>query len=117
MFDRLQAALTIGLHIVGKHRVGQQGYMAEHIMEHIRFLKVVDLFGGTDEVASHKAAVGQMVEEHLVRHQTRNGHHLPAGQLVQALGQLFEIGNAAVGQFEHVETLHECRCDTRRQQL
>jgi hypothetical protein len=56
--------------------------MAEDIVEDVRLLQVVQLVGLADELAGGEAAVGQVVEEHLVGDQPRNGDHGPAGQAV-----------------------------------
>ena len=77
---RPQAALAIGLHVVGEHRVGEHRHVAEDVVEDVRLLQVVQLAGVADEPAGGKAPVGQMLEEHLVGHQAGHGHDAPAGE-------------------------------------
>ena len=76
-------------------------------MEDVRLLQVVELVRATDEVARREAAVGQVVEEHVVRHQPRHGHHAPAGEGAQLLGQRLEVGDAGPVQIEGVQPLQE----------
>jgi hypothetical protein len=77
--------------------------MAEHVVEDVRFLQIIELVGPADEIARDEAAIGHMIEEHLVGHQPGHRDDLPAGQLHQPFGQLLEIGNAGLRQLEHVE--------------
>ncbi|MNR10298.1 hypothetical protein D3C85_1265430 [compost metagenome] len=68
--------------------------MAEHIVEAVRLLEVVQLLGLAHPPAGREAPVGQVLEEHLVRHQARHGHHLPARGAHQRLVELVEFGHA-----------------------
>ena len=77
------ATLAISFHEISKHRIGQHRHMAENVVENVRLLKIVELFFRPDEGARREAAIGEMVEEHLIRHQFRHGHDTPAGQLFQ----------------------------------
>src|SRR4051812_21829836 len=90
---RAQAALAVGLDIVGHHRVHQHRHVAEHIVEHVGLFDVVELAGLADELARGEAAVGEMLEEHLVRNQARHGDDLPAGALAEDVGQAPEVGD------------------------
>ncbi len=90
---RPQAADAVGLDVVGDHRVHQQGHMAEHVVEHVGLFEVVELVRLADEVARRETPVGQVVEEHLVRHQPGHGDDLPASALHQGVGQAAEIGD------------------------
>ena len=67
--------------------------MAEHVVKHVRLLEVVELVGAADEAACRKAAVGQMLEEHLIGHQARHRDDLPAGVAHQHVAQAGEVGN------------------------
>ncbi len=69
--------------------------MAEHIVEHIGFLDIVQLRGLADELPGRKPAVRQMFEKNRIRHQRGHRHHAPSGELFQIVGELLEIGNAA----------------------
>src|SRR4051812_3442285 len=88
---RAQAALAVGLDVVGHDRVHQHRNVAEHIVEHVGLFDVVELTGVADELAGGEAPVGEMLEEHLVRDQARHGHDLPAGALAEHVGQPPEI--------------------------
>ncbi len=101
--ERALAAAAIGCEIIREDRVGEHRYMAEHVVEHVRFLQIVELVGPADEIARDEAAIGHVVEEHIVRHQAGHRHDLPAGQAHQPFGQFLEIGDAGLGQLEHVE--------------
>ena len=81
--------------------------MAEDIVEDVGLLQVVELLGPADELAGGKAPVGQMVEEDVVRHQPRHGHHAPAGQPLQLRIDPLEVGDAAAMQIERVEPAQE----------
>ena len=91
--------------------------MPEHVVEHIGFPQVIELVRTADEVACDEAAVGHMVEEHVVGHQPRHRHHLPAGQRRQPFGQFGEIGNARLRQFQHVESAQIRLRGAARQEL
>src|SRR6476646_5610982 len=88
---RAQAAVAVGLDVVGHHRVHQHRHVAEHIVEHIGLFDVVELAGLADELAGREAAVGEMLEEHLVRNEARHGDDLPAGALAEHVGQPPEV--------------------------
>jgi hypothetical protein len=98
-----QAAHAIGLHIIGIDRVGEHRHMAEHVVENVRLLKIIELIRPTDEIARDEAAIGEMVEKDLVRHQPRYRDHAPAGQRAEPLGQFLEIRNARPGQPQDIE--------------
>ena len=78
--------------------------MPEHIVEHVGFLQIVELVRPADEIARDEAAVRHMVEEHVVRHQSRHCHDLPAGQVHQSFRQFLEIGNARLGQLQYIKS-------------
>ncbi len=98
-----QTPLAIGLHIVGEHRVGQHGHMAEHVVEHVRRLEIVQAVGAADEAAGGKAAMGQVVEEHGVRDEARDGDDAPAGQAAKLLVEAGEVGDALPMKVERVQ--------------
>ena len=62
---------------------------------------------GAVEGAGGELAARQVTEEDLVRHQAGHCDHRPAGALEQARIELLEIGNAGVGEAQHVEPLLE----------
>jgi hypothetical protein len=68
--------------------------MAEHVVEHVRLLEIVELRCGADEVAGREATLGEVIEEDVVRDQAGHRHHRPAGAGEQALVQLVELRNA-----------------------
>jgi hypothetical protein len=88
---RAQTARAVGLEILGHLRVHQHRHVAEHIVEHVGLLDVVELRGLADELPGGKTAVRQMLEEHFVGHQARHRHHLPAGALAQHVGEAPEV--------------------------
>ncbi len=90
----LEATLAIALHVVGEHRVEQQRYMAEQVVEDVGLHDVVELFGRADPVGDREAPVGQQVEERPLGDQSRHGHDLPAGGGSQALVDLIESRDA-----------------------
>ena len=100
---RPQAALAVGLHVVGEHRIGQQRHVAEHIVEDVRLLQVVELRARADELASGETAVGEVVEEHLVRHEARHGHDLEARARLQLDIDLGEVRNAAAVEVQRLQ--------------
>ena len=112
-----QAALAVGLHVVGEDRVGQHRHVAEDIVEDVRLLQVVELVGLADELAGRKAPVGQMVEEHLVGHQTRHRDDAPAGALLQIVAQAAEIGDVLGIDGEVAHALNELVAGSAGQQF
>ncbi len=77
--------------------------MAEHVVEHIGLLQIVDLVGPADEAPGDKAAVCKVLEEHFVRRKARHGDDAPAGQGGQLVGKFGEVGDAGPGEMEDVE--------------
>ncbi len=59
--------------------------MAEHVVEDVGLLQIIELVAPADEIARDEAAVGEMLEEHLVGHQPGHGDHLPARRRHQPL--------------------------------
>src|SRR5690606_5221866 len=108
-------ALAVGLHIGGEVGVGQHRDVAEHIVEDVRLLQVVQLIRLADELARDEAAVGQVVEDDLVRHQPRHADHGPAGQGLKLGVDNLEIGNAARVQVQSVQAAHEGLAGAARQ--
>ena len=88
---RAQAADAVGLDVVGDGRVHQQRHVAEHVVEDVRLLEVVELVRLADEVAGREAPVREVLEEHVVGHQARHGDDLPAGALHQDVGEAAEV--------------------------
>ena len=41
---------AIGLHIIGEHRIGEHRHMAKDIVEHVRFLEIIELVSAADEI-------------------------------------------------------------------
>ncbi|MEJ1970504.1 MAG: hypothetical protein WDN03_18030 [Rhizomicrobium sp.] len=107
LVQRPLAALAIGFHVIGEDRVGQHRHMAEHVVEDIGLLQIVELAGAADELAGREAPVGEMVEEDLVRHQRRHRDDAPAGLPVQRLRQPLEVRNAVGGKLQLVQAGEE----------
>lgn len=90
--------------------------MAEDVVEHIGLFQVVELVGLADEEARWKSTVGQVIEEHVVGHQARHRHHLPAGVLVQHLGHALEVRDLVGPDGQALHALHELVAGTAGQQ-
>ena len=48
--------------------------MAEDVMENVRFLQIVELFGRTNEIARGETPVREMIEKHIVWNETKAGY-------------------------------------------
>ena len=91
--------------------------MPEDIMENVRLLEVVELIGPPDEVSRREASIGEMLEEHFVRNQSRNGNDLPPCVLHQHLTQAAEVGNRVGSDRQGTHALHELVASAAGQQL
>ena len=114
--QRAQAAFTVGLHVVGERRVGEHRHVAEHVVEDVRFLEVVQLVRPADELAGGEAAVSQVVEKHVVRDQAWHGDHGPAGQTTQVLVDPGEVWNAGPMQVQGFQPAEKRIARAARQQ-
>ena len=75
-----QTAFAVGLQIIGEHRMHQHRHVAEDIVEDVGLLEVVELRSARRmNCPGREAAMREMVEEHLGRHEPRHGHDLPTG--------------------------------------
>ena len=81
--------------------------MAEHVVEDVRLLEIVELRALADEVAGREAAVAEMLEEDVVGDEPRHRHHRPAGAAEQPLVQLAELGHAGMAEAQDLEALLE----------
>ena len=106
---RAAAAPAIGGHVVGEDWIGQHRHVAEHVMEDVRLLQVVQLVWPTDEPAGGESPIGQVLEEDVVGDQPRNCHDAPAGQALQLDIDTGEVGYAAAVQVQGVQTAQEGR--------
>ena len=95
------------LHEIGDRRLGQQRHVPEHVVEHVGFLEIVELACLADEIARGEAAVGEMLEEHVIGDQPGDRDHRPAGERAELLVELGEIGDARARQMQHLEALLE----------
>ena len=100
--QRPQPTFAIGHHIIGKHRISQHWHMAEHVMENVRFLQIVNLVWRADKIACGETAVGEMIKEHIIRYQPRHRNNLPPRRRHQSRVELDIIGNARLFEFQHV---------------
>lgn len=96
-FKRPDPAAPISFHIIGKAPVREHRDMAENIVEYIRFLQIIELVRPPDEIAGHETAIGEVIEKHIVGHQTGHSNHLPAGRIHQNPVQFLKIRNAGLG--------------------
>ncbi len=81
--------------------------MAEHVVKDVRLLDVLDLLRLADPEAGGKAAVGEQLEEHEVRHEARHRHDLPARRGAKPLVHDPEVGDAGLADPEGVEPMEE----------
>ena len=89
--------------------------MAENIVEDIRLLEIIHLRFRADERAGRKALIGEMVEEHLVRHKPVHRHDAPAGQFFETGAELFHVRNAMVRKLKLAERRREFIAGAARQ--
>jgi hypothetical protein len=97
---RLDAALAVGLHVIGEHRVHQQRHVAEQVVEEIGLFDVVDLVGTTDPPRHREAAVGEVVEEVEFGQQALDADQRPASRFAEHGIEVVELRNA-VGRHAH----------------
>ena len=114
---RLDAAATVGRHVIGKHRIEQQRHMAEQVVEHVRFGDVVDLVGTTDPPSHRKAPIGQMLEEIKFRQETFDPDQLPTSGLCEQLVDLLETWNLLGRHAEEILVLDELGAGTTLEHL
>jgi hypothetical protein len=76
-------------------------------MEDVGLFQIVELVRPADELPGGEAAVGQVAEEHVVRHQARHRHHAPARQALQFDVDAAEVGDALAVEVERVQPLEE----------
>ncbi len=76
-------------------------------MEHVRLFEIVELPGAADEIAGGEAALTEVAEEDIVRHQARHRHHRPARAGVEALVELIEVGHTGLRQPQDFQRLPE----------
>ncbi|MNE29762.1 hypothetical protein D3C80_1232530 [compost metagenome] len=91
--------------------------MAEDVVEDVRFLQVVQLIRLPDELTRDEAAVGQVVEEDVLGHQSGHADHGPAGQGLQLGVHHLEVGDAAGVQVQRVQPAHIGVAGPARQDL
>ena len=81
--------------------------MAEHVVENVRLLEIIEARGRADEVAGREAAAAQMAEEDVVGNEAGHGHHSPAGSCEQPFVDLVEARDAWMRQAKHIEPAFE----------
>ncbi|KAH2808393.1 hypothetical protein KXV85_006017, partial [Aspergillus fumigatus] len=108
-------AAPIGLHIIGKDRVGEKRHMAEDIMEDVGFFKIVDMSGRANEAPGDKAPIGEMIKEDLVGHEAGHRDHLPARGIHQSGVEFDKIGNPRFRQAQNVQPFEKGRSHTTGQ--
>ncbi len=81
--------------------------MAEHVMEDVGLLQVIELIRLADELARGEPAMGEVVEEDTVRDEAWNRHDRPAGQPLQLLIDARKVRDARPVQIERIEPLQE----------
>jgi hypothetical protein len=91
--------------------------MAEHVVEDVRLLQIVDLFRLPNKPPGDEGAVRQVAEEDIVWHEARHGDDPPSGKGLQPLGELVEVGDAALGQPQDIEPVQERRGGAAFEQL
>ncbi|MNT02547.1 hypothetical protein D3C72_1370490 [compost metagenome] len=91
--------------------------MAKDVVEDVGFLQVVQLIRLADKLSRDKAAMGQVVEEDVLGHQSRHADHGPAGQGLQLGVHHLEVGDAAGVQVQRVQPAHIGLAGPTRQDL
>ena len=89
-----QPAFPIGLHVIGKDRIGQHRHMAENIVKYVRLLQIIEFVRAADEITGRKPPVGEMFEEYRIGHEARHRHDPPPCESQELFIQLAEIRNA-----------------------
>ena len=79
--------------------------MAEHVMEDVRLLEIVEFELGPDKSAGRKSPIGEVLEEGVVRNEAGNRHHAPARHRRKSVAKLREVGNARLRQLEPLHRL------------
>ena len=93
--ERAASALAIGLQETRIDRVGEQRHMAEHVVENVGLLQIVELGLGTDEGPGGKSPIGEMLEEGVVGDEPRDRDHAPACESRDTPAEIREIRHAA----------------------
>ena len=81
--------------------------MTEDVVKDVGLLQVVELVGLAHEGPGREAAVGQVLEEHLVGDQAWRGDHGPAGQPLKLGIDRPKVGDAAAMQVQRIQPLQE----------
>ena len=87
--------------------VSEHGNMAEHVVEAVRRLEIIELLPRTDEVADRKHALGQHRKEDVVRHQSRDRDRPPAGPGLEDRVEALDVRDARMGQAQKVDPVEE----------
>ncbi len=77
--------------------------MTEHVVENVGLLQIVTLLGRANETSGDETAIGEMFEEHLLRHEPGHGDDLPAGGFHQPFGKLVEVRDAWPRHAQHLQ--------------
>ena len=111
--ERTLAAAAIGGHVIAECGVREHGYVAEHVVEDIRFLQIIELVRLANEVARNEAPVGQMVEKHIVRYQSRAPP--PPASPVAAISRSLSSAKSGMPGFDSCSTSSPFRnsCEAR----
>jgi len=102
-----QARAAVGREVVGVEGLHQERDVAEHVVKDVRLLDVLDLLRLADPEAGGKAAVGEQLEEHEVRHEARHRHDLPARRGAKPLVHDPKLGDAGLADAEGLEPVEE----------
>ena len=105
------------LHEIRDLGLGEHRDMAEHVVEDVGLLDIVEAVGGADEIAGREAALREMLEEDVVGDEAGDRDDRPAGAREQPLVELVEIGDAGLRQVQHVEAAEEIGDRPALQQL
>ncbi len=115
--DRREAQLADVPGHLGIIVVREQRDMAEHVVEAVGRLEIVELVARADEIADRKNALRKHREEDLVGHQPRHRYRAPAGARRQDRVQPLDVGNAGMREPEQVDPVEEGGNDARSQQF
>src|SRR4051794_18200978 len=81
--------------------------MAEHVVENVRLLQIIELRAFADEVARRELAPAEMLEEYVLGHQAGHRDHGPAGARAEPGVEVAEFGDAWAVDAKHVQPLLE----------
>ncbi len=102
----------LGIIVVREHRD-----MAEHVVEAVGRLEIVELLARADEIADREHPFAEHREEHVIGNKPGNRDRAPAGAWAQDRVQPVDVGHAGVRQLEQADPVEERRDHAASEQL